>query len=581
MWHGVVGAALAALRRFPAALALAFVASCVPWLPGAYAEAVTLAVLKAFPWAVALRLFAETYMRGLKAVLPWAALLLTIPQLAPGSSGAMLAGAGLLAIVAAFPQARQRDVNGLWVQSLSLVIGAAAVALLIFAMGWALILLIIKGLFDVVLPGSGQMPIQAAILFGPWLALALWPGHREAPAECAPPLSGLLNWMLVPITFACLLLVNVYCLNIAVAGIFPRGIVAGITVGMTIGGGAVWALACGSHGRGAQWLARSFWLLLLLPTVALIVAARQRVAQYGFTEERYLLFLCAAVVLVMAGFQAVHRALPTPSLAGLVGASALVFASIGPWGATAVSVGSQFDEFLDALDEAGMMRDRRILLRDPSEPLRSVPRAASALWFLVQRGRDELVVERLDGTVELPAEDDAPARGKRGERLAGAIGLSPVPAGSPFNVGIDFTGSASEPVYVRHAEDANYFHIGRGRRALVDIEGYAYATPVVSLRGQVTSSVTLDTPSGLLDIVLTPDGAMTARFGAEDEATFDLVPALRRHQSDKSSPIIVTPATGQIPTRLILHSADWIVSKEGDITIQALEAQLLIGRIEK
>lgn len=568
MWHGVVGAALAALRRFPAALALAFVASCVPWLPGAYAEAVTLAVLKAFPWAVALRLFAETYMRGLKAVLPWAALLLTIPQLAPGSSGAMLAGAGLLAIVAAFPQARQRDVNGLWVQSLSLVIGAAAVALLIFAMGWALILLIIKGLFDVVLPGSGQMPIQAAILFGPWLALALWPGHREAPAECAPPLSGLLNWMLVPITFACLLLVNVYCLNIAVAGIFPRGIVAGITVGMTIGGGAVWALACGSHGRGAQWLARSFWLLLLLPTVALIVAARQRVAQYGLTEERYLLFLCAAVVIAMAGFQAVRRTLPTPSLAGLVGASALVLAAIGPWGATAVSVQSQFAEFLDALDEAGMMRDGRIMLREPSDRIRSIPRASSALQFLVARGREGLVVERLDRHVDLPEEDDAQNR-KRGELLASAIGISFVPI--PAHV----------PTYVWPAGDANYFHIGRDRRNLVDIGGYAYATPVVSLRGQMTWTVSIDAPDGPIEIVLTPKGTVTARLGVDGEATFDLAPALRKHGASTSSPLIVDPERTKVPTRLILHSADWIVSKAGDVTIQTLEAQLLIGRPEK
>lgn len=572
MWHGVVGAALAALRRFPAAIALAAIAASAFWLQDARQEAVVELALRAFPWAVALRLFAESYLPVLRAVLPWTALLLAIPSTLSGMNSWMLGGAGLLAIVSALPRFGERDANGLWVQSLSVVIGLGTAAVVILVIGWLVIQVITRSLFEAVLPGGEQVAAQIAFLFGPWLALALWRGHREAPLGWPPLLSGLLNWMLVPITFVCVALLNAYCLQIAVAGELPKGVIAGITVGMMIGGGVVWALACGSEASGARWLARSFWLLLLLPTGGLVLAAWQRVAQYGLTEERYLLFLCAGIVLVMAGVQVVRRTLPTPSLVGMVGALALVFATAGPWSATAVSVRSQFAALLDALGEAGLMRDGRIIAEDSSESPRSVPSAASALRFLVERGRDDLVVERLVGSVDLPKAGDVSDRSKRVEQLASAIGLRLDGAGR-------CCGAA--PAYVRRAEDANYFHIGRGRRTLVDIEGYAYATPVVSLRGQVTSSVTLDTPSGLLDIVLTPEGTMTARFGTEDGSTFDLIPALRRHESDKSSPIIVTPAKGQIPTRLILHSADWMVSNAGDVTIQTLEAQLLIGRAER
>lgn len=571
-WHGVFGAALAALRRFPAAIALAFVASSAFWLQDARQEAVVEAALRAFPWAVALRLFAESYLPVLRAVLPWTALLLAIPSTLSGMSSWMLGGAGLLAIVSALPRFGERDANGLWVQSLSVVIGLGMAAVVILVIGWLVIQVITRSLFEAVLPGGEQVAAQIAFLFGPWLTLALWRGHREAPMGWPPLMSGLLNWMLVPITFVCVALLNLYCLQIAVAGDLPKGVIASITVGVTIGGGLVWALACGSEAKGAGSLARSFWLLLLLPTGALILAAWQRVAQYGVTEERYLLFVCAGIVLVLAGAQVVRRTLPTPSLVGMVGMLALIVAAVGPWSATAVSVRSQFTVLIDALAEAGLMRDGQIILRDSSEPRRSVPSAASALRFLVERGRDDLVVERLVGSVDLPNAGGVTDRSKRVEQLASAMGLS-------LNGEGRCCGAA--PTYVWRSEDANYFHIGRGRRALIDVEGYAFATPVMSLRGQVVSSVTLDTSSGLLDIMLTPDGVITARFGADDEARFDLIPPLRRHESDKSSPIIVKPGKGQIPTRLILHSADWIVSMDGDVTIQKLEAQLLIGHSER
>lgn len=574
MLHGLFHTAVSGLWRFPAALglalaaSLAFTSSNVDLMNGA---------LLAFPWAVALRLFSEARLPRFPGLLPWGAVLLALPfegSATEGATSLMVGAAGLLAIVAALPQAWDRRANGLWAQGLLLAIVVAVAATVLVVAGWSLIFAILSTFFELGFFsrwGFDCLP-PAAMLFGPWVALALWPRPGGEPLRWPSLAEGLLNWLLVPFTLACAALLNLYCLQIAVAGEIPKGVVAPTTVTLVLCGGGVWALACASEARAARWLTRWFWLLLLLPTVALMVAAWQRVAQYGLTEARYLLFLCAAVVVVMAGIQTVRRTLPTPSLAALVGSLALLLAAVGPWGATAVSVRSQFAGLLDALDRAGLMRDGRIPLRDPNDPARSVPRAASALRFLVERGRDDLVVERLAGSVDLAEADDVRARSKRVEQLATAMGLS-----------LDGEGRCcgNGPTYVRRADDANYFHIGRGRRTLVDIEGYAYAAPVVSLRGQVVSSVTLDTPSGLLDIVLTPDGLITARFGADDEARFDLVPALRRHGSDSSSPIIVTPGKGQVPTRLILHSADWIVSKEGDVTIQTLQAQLLIGRPEK
>jgi len=110
---------------------------------------------------------------------------------------------------------------------------------------------------------------------------------------------------------------------------------------------------------GDRWVgtyARAFYLLLLPAIVMLWLAIWQRVGQYGITERRFFLIVLSLWLAGIAVYQLVTRARGIrviPMSLGLVGL--LTFA--GPWGAYAISEGSQVRRLGGLLERNGMLVD--------------------------------------------------------------------------------------------------------------------------------------------------------------------------------------------------------------------------------
>ena len=112
-------------------------------------------------------------------------------------------------------------------------------------------------------------------------------------------------------------------------------------------------------------LVRLFWRcwvwLAALPVVLLFVAVSRRIADYGLTEERYLIVLIGVWALLLAAIRVVRGGDFDLRLLPGVLALLLLVASLGPGGAIGLSVMSQKAELASILAAKNMLADGKIV----------------------------------------------------------------------------------------------------------------------------------------------------------------------------------------------------------------------------
>jgi len=333
---------------------------------------------------------------------------------------------------------RDTSVESCWRFNLQLGSAAAMgiVALLIVCNGLSLLLASFHYLFDVPLPSTlyGHLWVTGATLIGPLFALAMVPSDVDQPfAIAANPglieraVSYVLNFALVPIALIYALMLHLYALKIGVTAHLPKGEIGWLVLTFGILGTATYMVAYPWRDVGyapVRWFMRVWFWLMVIPTFMLALAVSQRIAEYGVTPARYGLCMFAlwlAAIVIYFGIARGRldiRAIPASLAMGLL------LSSFGPWGAAAVSVRSQLDQFHRFLGARNLLADERLKLAPPR--LDTFARLAAANDHLRSILATLHSLDALDRIAPIFAglEDDPFRRHLSDRQLSAALGLN-------------------------------------------------------------------------------------------------------------------------------------------------------------
>jgi Domain of unknown function (DUF4153) len=440
------------LGRFPIPVAVSValtiylnlhIAALLP-AAGRYANQVSFAAAAAFLAALAMSLWLRARLAGCltstlaSAAAAAAAALLQFSHGNLFSQDLVVVGAlGLMTMVAAHLR-RGATIESFWRFNLQLGLAVAMslVALLVVCAGLSLLVESWSYLFGIRLASSTHSHIWAtgAALLAPLFALDMIPGDVDEPFAVGTnpdsvtrAVSYVLNFALVPLVLVYSLTLHIYAGKIALTANMPKGEVGRIVLAFAIIGTITYMIAypwreIGS--RPLRWFMRSWFWLLIVPTVMLTLAVAQRIAEYGVTPERYCLCLFALWLAAMVVYLAAARGGIDLRIIPASLAIALLLSSLGPWGAASVSVQSQLGQLRAALTKRNLLADDQLRLNPPrlatfARVVVSDKHLRSTLFALDDLGALNRIAPML---AHVP--DDPFHGGLRGGKLRAALGLS-------------------------------------------------------------------------------------------------------------------------------------------------------------
>ncbi len=402
-------------------------------------------------------------LAGFAAVVVYDLTLLDLDRAAEGWRAVLLLAAVVSAITLA-PAAvrppdghrdrRFREVN---LRMLTRLIGVVLYAGALY-LGLVLAIAAVNSLFELHLNDKIYGHVFGAIAF----ALAPWIFVGGAPAITAPPgppaesmriVRRFGVYLFVPLLVVYYLILYAYLVRIALTGELPRNLVSPLVLAAGLIGavGVMMFAGAGESGEepgkaeGGGEMAGAAkplvpWAIRLaapffLPLVALgIWAIAVRVAQYGWTEFRYLrnALLVALLALAVLGTWALIRrrrlrAYPVPLALGVV----VLLCALGPWSASAVARRSQQARLAEALrvaevDTAAVPAAARVVPAGQYDAIRGASR------YLAEHFGDEAVAAVAGHAVVARMAQENSFRD-----LAAALNLNPPVAAREANARLD------------------------------------------------------------------------------------------------------------------------------------------------
>lgn len=384
--RAAAAAAAATVRRYPFALASAFVA--------AGAAMATIDVEPVMPYVRVL--LAATLGISLLTALSTS---ISRPGTSPGARiGPPLAAAGLLvafffaadgwldpvlfrrwaqllvashALVAVLAWVGRDQPNGFWQFNRTLFVRFLVSGLfsaVLFA-GLALALAAIDNLFGVDVDDEhyARLGIFVMFVFNTWYFLGGLPESRDELDRLTEYPGGLKifsQYILLPLVLIYLTILTAYLGRVAITREWPSGWIGYLVSGVSVLGILALLLVHPVRNRPEnRWVgtfARGFWWALLPALAMLFLAIFQRVEQYGITENRYFL---TAFAVWLTGLALYFIARRDGNLA-VIPWSMIVIAlgtAFGPWGAYAQSRASQTERLRANLERAGLLEGDRIV----------------------------------------------------------------------------------------------------------------------------------------------------------------------------------------------------------------------------
>jgi hypothetical protein len=349
-------------------------------------------------------------------------------------------GALILATMVGGHLRRGATIESFWRFNVELGIAAAmgAVALVIVCGGLSLLLASCWYLFDVPIASSTYEHIWAtgASSLGPLFALAMIPTNADEPfAVGAKPdpmeksVFYVLNFALTPLVLVYALMLHIYAAKIAITANMPKGEVGQLVLTFGIIGTATYMIAYPWREVGfrtVRWFMRSWFWLMVVPTLLLTLAVWQRIAEYGVTPERYWLCLFALWLAAMAVYMGGTRGKIDLRAIPASLALALLISSFGPCGVTSVSIRSQLGEFRRLLESEGALADGRLKLQPPRvEKFARLVASNKRLGSIVETLYDLDALDRIE-FIFAGADDDPFLANSKDERLRSVLGLNGV-----------------------------------------------------------------------------------------------------------------------------------------------------------
>jgi len=291
----------------------------------------------------------------------------------------------------------------------------------IYLLGLLAIMAALKSLFGVdieKLLSDFLLPIGLGFL-APVCWMSMLPAHDEEdgdslrnPGFISKAVGFLGTWILAPLTLIYAAILIAYGIKILLAGALPNGEVAQLVTPFLIIGTLTWLILDPpfiQEKRLARWY-HKFWFPLTIPAALLLaVAVFERIGQYGFTIERYLLVLASVWALGIA-LWFVFRPKEKRDIRIIPGFAVLLLAlaSIGPWGAdqfSAINQQARLTKGLSAnnmLDDAGKLKPlANIIISDT----KAAQKAKGALQYLVRNKKANRIQSFFQKDDEFKLED--------------------------------------------------------------------------------------------------------------------------------------------------------------------------------
>jgi hypothetical protein len=322
-------------------------------------------------------------------------------------------------------------------------------------LGLALALAALDKLFGVDVPDTAYARFWAVIafVFNTWFFVGGVPDDPAALEErhdYPTVLRIFAQYALVPLVSVYLVILTVYLAKVVVTWDWPNGWIGWLVSGVA-GAGIltlllVHPIAEDPEQRWVATFARQFWIAVVPSMVMLWLALYQRVHQYGITERRYFLILLSLWLAALAVYFTVTRSRNIRIIPVSLCVAALLTLA-GPWGAYAVSEGSQVGRLRATLERNGMLEGGSV--RRPARAVSEADRAeisaiaryliethgtgAIAPWFADTSARRAVVAAGVRGRENIGAAD------RWADTLAARLGVLYVRRGEARPGGRAFT----------------------------------------------------------------------------------------------------------------------------------------------
>jgi hypothetical protein len=391
-WRGWLPDISAAVERFPLGVGFAVLFTLYKLYHGSNMDDAKLRTLGAlatcFLWVVAVDFFVESTRRTQAArfllsgagvliitLLFWVAWSIWL------SPWLLIGGLVLLVGLAGF-LGRNESNSSFWLfnQRLMLGAGVALIGACLFGAGLSSILETLNTLFSLELPFRWHEHIWTLSLglIAPVSALAFAPRsfsdtitEQDRNEFIMRAASALVKFVLVPLLLVYTAILYAYAIKIALEWTLPKGTLGSMVVGYLMVGAATLLVGYPIRDSGGT-LVRLFWCywvwLTALPVILLFLAVYRRIADYGVTEDRYLMVLIGVWALALALIRVTRGADFDLRMVPGVWALLLLAASFGPGGAIGFSVMSQRAELEKLLIKRGVLVDGKLVARTDSNP---------------------------------------------------------------------------------------------------------------------------------------------------------------------------------------------------------------------
>ncbi len=268
----------------------------------------------------------------------------------------------------------------------------ALLAALIFSGGMSLILVSVGYLFEFRVKGEfyGDVWIIGMLLFAPLYVLSQLPDQFDFKKEqCQFPkgVYFILNFVMVPLALIYMVILYAYFIKILFQWSLPHGHLGWmISVFGVIG--ILTHLAIypvkDNNKPLIGWFYRNFYRVMIVPLILLFIAIGARIQQYGITENRYLVVICALwfswlIINNLARRKNFQLSSVTLSLSILC-----LLSTFGPWGIKQLPISSQFSQFKNILSEQGLLKHGKLTKSDTSLDITTQKSLSSIALYLTK-----------------------------------------------------------------------------------------------------------------------------------------------------------------------------------------------------
>ena len=271
-------------------------------------------------------------------------------------------------VVSFLPFVWDKDIISFWNYNITLLIRILTAILysIVLYIGMILALLAIHLLFDLNFDEKiyPQLFILMIGLFNTWFFLSGIPDKTDQPEGAYRPkeLKVFAQYILLTLLAVYLLILYGYGAKIVLIWDWPRGIVSYLIICVAVLGITTFLLLY-PYGRldGNNWIKKStlaFHYLLIPLLVLLFIAVSMRLGDYGFTVNRYLIFLLGVWLAVTCLYFIFGKRNPKFIPISLAVLAFLV--SFGPWGVFSVSEKSQVERLREILSQVQILEGNTI-----------------------------------------------------------------------------------------------------------------------------------------------------------------------------------------------------------------------------